>query len=82
MFIQQKLKRITIYTISFGRYINFLLVFKEFLETIPDGRQILAVRYMESSFFLVVYTTSGAIVLFDHRTTRRKKARIAAKTIM
>ena len=40
----QKLTRITIYTISFERYINFLLVFKEFLETIPDGQQILAPR--------------------------------------
>ena len=47
MFNLQKLTRITIYAISFGRYINFLLVFKEFLETIPDVQQILAVRYME-----------------------------------
>ena len=47
MFNLQKLTRITIYTISFGRYINFLLVFKEFLETIPDVQQILAVRHME-----------------------------------
>ena len=45
--ILQKITRITIYAISFGRYINFLLVFKEFLETIPDVQQILAVRYME-----------------------------------
>ena len=33
--------------LGFGRYINFLVVFKEFLETIPDVQQILAVRYME-----------------------------------
>ena len=44
--ILQKITRITIYAISFGRYINFLLVFKEFSETIPDVQQILAVRYM------------------------------------
>ena len=60
MLILQKLTRITIYAISFGRYINFLVVFKEFLETIPDVQQILAVRYMElvaenESFFCDYY---------------------------
>ena len=54
VFILQKLTRITIYTISFGRYINFLLIFKEFSETIPDVQQILAVRYMELHAFLEV----------------------------
>ena len=55
VFILQKLTRITIYTISFGRYINFLLVFKEFLETIPDGRQILAVRYMDVCEVILIF---------------------------